>query len=506
MLERAYSGIPRTRASGTTAAILLAMLATTSLLLMSYAHPVLPIAVAIPLTLLVTFYFFPTAGIYAWLFLFPVQSIYMEFSAGWRVHRIYPFELLAFIILPVLLAKVLSEKPVSALNPPRAADSEFPWIYFFSAAFIAWSMLCFFLSGISKEAIVTWWRLMADFILSAFLIVYLDRFEKFIRLIIFFCLFAAILSVIAVYSNHYGLDLSYRLLSPGPFAIKFLANFLNVSGNFDPRMVGMAFSSGISSRHELGIFLTCATVLAVFLIRHFKITWFRALLALLILLYAMTQMLIIPKASLLGFLLSIVFLLLLVPQWRELTLPAVGGILGLWAVGNFLSNLVKPHWMTQVGLATSVGNLANQSAFKPGTMGNRFKLMGEAIDMFLKSYGLGGGPDSLFIYEFQGVHGHNLFLSYAADYGMLGVIFAAGMLILLGRLAWSKVLARPRIEDPVWLLRFGILCCLLISVFEYSFDCYIWYPHLWFFGALFLASLRLGDEAPSKRTVAFELN
>lgn len=473
---------------------MLSVLATASLLAMFYAHPVLPLACAVPSLMLLTFYFFPTAGVYAWLILFPVQSVYMEFSAGWRVHRIYPPELLAFIILPVLISKALSEKPVSALNPVRPADPEFPWIYFFSAAFIAWSLLCYFLSGISPDAIVTWWRLMADFVLAAFLIVYLDRYEKFIRLIIFFCFLAALFSVIAIYSNHYGLDLSYRLLNPGPFSIRFFANFLNVSGNFDPRMVGMAFSSGLSGRHELGIFLTCATVLAVFLINHFKLTWFRAILALMILVYATTQLLIIPKASLLGFLFSVVFLLLLTPRWRKFTLPGVGSILGLWAVGNFLSDFVKPHWMKQVGLTTSVGNLANQSAFRPGTMGNRLKLMGDAFDVFQKSYGLGGGPDSLFIRKVGGVHGHNLFLSYAADYGIPGVIFAAGMLILLGRLAWSKVLARPRTHDPVWLLRFAILACLLISVFEYSFDCYIWYPHVWFMGALFLASLRVEED------------
>ncbi len=496
MPARPHSDFSRLLPAGTPAIVMFAVLASASLLFMGEMHPLLPLAVAIPLVLLTVFYLVPIAGIYAWLLLFPIQSVYIALAVGWRVHRIYSVEVLALIILPLLVVKVLADNGVPAPRAARPADPEFSWIFFFSAAFIAWSALCLLLSKFPNEAIISWWRLIGDFVMAAFLLICLDRYEKFIKLIVFFCGIAAVFSIIAIYSNHYGMDLSYRLIGPGPVALRFVANFLNVSGNYDPKMVGMAFSSGLSARHELGIFLSSATVFSLFLMHQRRSLWVRAILLFMILLYATTELLTIPKGSLLGFVGSILFLCLIIPELRKFLLPVILGMAGLFAVGSYTSNLFKPLWMKAIGLGTSVTNLAGQSAFKPGTIGNRLKLMGEAVDLFLSSNGLGGGPDSLLFLKIGGVHGHSLFLSFAADYGVPGVLFAVGILVLLGKLAYKRIVARPQTGNPIWLLRFAILASLLMSVFEYSFDCYIWYPHVWFIGALFLASLRIDDNGP----------
>ncbi len=478
------------------AAILAALLTSVSLLILEHSNHLLTIFFSVVFILLLIFYFYPLAGIYTWTLLFPIQSIFLEITIGWRKHKFYAFEALVFLVLPVLLVQVLSRRHSTTLKRSRSISVEFSWIYLFSVAFIAWAILCFSLSNLPGEAVISLAKLINNFVFCALIITHLDRYERFIKLIIFFCVFAAFLSVIVFIANHYGLDLSYKIITPGAVSVNFFANFINTSGVFDPKMVGMTFSSGLSGRHELGIFLSCATVFSALLIKKFKAPHIRAIFVFFILLYANAQFVSVSKGSLLGLFASSVFLFLIIPEFRRYILLLMIAIFGLWSAAAVISDLIKPEWVKDAGIATSVGNLANQSALRPGTVASRFKLMREAIDVFLSSRGMGGGPDSLLFLKTQVVHGHNFLLTYAADYGIPGVLFAGSMVVLLARLGYKEIVTKARIDNPVWLLRLTIFAALLMTLFEYSLDVNIWYPHVWFIGALFLASLRIEEPEP----------
>ena len=166
-------------------------------------------------------------------------------------------------------------------------------------------------------------------------------------------------------------------------------------------------------------------------------------------------------------------------------------------MANYVAFFHRPGFLKLNVIYFAGGNLFEQSASQPGTILNRLKLMKGAIEVFASSNGLGAGPDSIQYLKIDGYHGHNFFLTFAADYGVPGILFALCMVVLMGKLAYSKILARPRPESRVWMLRAAILVCLLMTLFEYSVDCSIWYSHLWFISALFLASMRLKEDEPA---------
>ena len=259
----------------------------------------------------------------------------------------------------------------------------------------------------------------------------------------------------------------------------------------------MSLSTGFSGKHELGILLSCATAFIVFLMHRFKSPVIRAGLLLLLLFYATTQFIAIPKAALLGTAISIAIIVLAVPQWRKRAPSIAIGIFGLGVLANYVSFFLRPNLIVQPAGGFAGSNLFIPSATRAGTILNRLKLMREAIEIFTSSNGLGAGPDSIQYLKIGGVHGHNFFLTLAADYGVPGILFALCMVVLMGKLAYSRILARPRPESRVWILRTALLTCLLMTVFEYSLDCFLWYPHLWFISALFLASMQLKDDEPA---------
>jgi hypothetical protein len=477
---------------------LLLLLAVLTVVLVSFSqsHPVLTPIVAFASALLMLLFLKPIAGVYIWLFLFPFQEIYFAVTVYGHahIHETHFVELFAPIILPVLLVKALEGRHRPSLRPPMPA--EFQWAYFFSAVFISWSVINLLISPLPSEATINWWVMMCNFPLCAFLILNLDRYDKFVRLIIFFCIVAAIHSVITIYSNHSNYDprneLSARTLfaDTHPFSIMLIKRFMK-------RDYGISLATGFSGKHELGILLSGAMAFVIFLMHRFKGLAARAGLLLLLLLYATTQFLAIPKAALLGSVIIFAIIILAVPQWRKRAPTAAIGLFGLGFLANFVASFLRPDFVSRHAVGFAGGDLFVQSATQPGTILNRLSLMRDAIEVFVSSKGLGAGPDSLQYLRTDGVHGHNFFLTFGADYGVPGILFALGMVVLMGKLAYSKILARPRPESRVWMLRAAILTCLLITVFEYSLDCYIWYPQLWIISALFLASMRLEDDEPA---------
>jgi hypothetical protein len=466
--------------------LLLPILLTVVLVASFQSFPVLTPIFAFAAVLLLLLCLKPIAGVYIWLFLFPIQEINFKVSVYGHphVHETHFVELFALLVIPVLLILALRRRGLPSQRRPVPA--EFQFVYFFSAAFISWSLVNLLISPLPAEVTINWWVMMCNFPLCAFLILNMDEYDKFVRLIVFFCVVAALHSFIAIYSNLYDYDRHILFTNTHPFTIILAKRFMKGA-------TGMSLASGFSGRHELGILLSCATAFAIFLAHRFKGVAARASLLFVLLLYATTQFIAIPKAALLGSAISFGIIVLAVPQWRRRAPKALIGFFALWFVANYLSSFLRPVFIKQHAVAISGGSLFEPSVNQPGTILNRLKLMREAIEIFASSNGLGAGPDSLQYLKINGVHGHNFFLTFAADYGVPGILFALCMVVLMGYFACSKILARPRPESRIWMLRAAILACLLMTVFEYSLDCFIWYSHLWFMTALFLASFRLPD-------------
>jgi hypothetical protein len=450
-------------------------------------YPALTPILAFASALLLLLFLNPIAGVYIWLFLFPIQEIYFRVSVYGHAHahETHFVELFALIILPVLIAQALKRWTQNLAQPP--VPSEFQWIYFVSAAFVCWSVINLLLSPLPTEITINWWVMMCNFPLSIFLIFNMNSYEKFVRLVIFFCIVAALQSVATICSNLYTYDYRTLFTDTSPFTIILIRRFMKS---------GLSPASGFSGRHELGILLSCATACNLFLMHRFKGLAARAGLLLLLLLYATTLFLAIPKAAILGCAISLFIVILAVPQWRKRAPISAAAMFGMGFLGNYLAIFIRPSFVSQHAAGYAGGDLLTQSPTQPGTILNRIKLMKEAIDVIVSSNGLGAGPDSMQYLKIGGVHGHDFILTFGADYGVPGILFALCMVLLLGKLAYSKILARPRPENRVWLLRAAILACLLMTLFEYSLDCSIWYPHLWFISALFLASMRLTDDEP----------
>ena len=274
--------------------LLLTIILTVVLVSFSQSYPVLTPVFAFAAALLLLLFLKPIAGVYIWLFLFPIQNIYFAVSVYWHahVHKTHFVELFAPIILPVLLVKALEGRGQKSQRPPTPA--EFQWVYFFAAAFVCWSLINLMISPLPAEVTINWWVMMCNIPLCAYLILSLDEYDKFFRLIIFFCIVAALHSIVTIYANHYNYERHTLFSGTHPFSIILIKEFMK--GN-NP---GMTLATGFNGRHELGILLSNAMAFIILLMHRFKGWAARAGLILTLLLYATTQCIAMPKAALLG--------------------------------------------------------------------------------------------------------------------------------------------------------------------------------------------------------------
>ena len=100
----------------------------------------------------------------------------------------------------------------------------------------------------------------------------------------------------------------------------------------------------------------------------------------------------IARASILGFVLSIVLLCVLVPNWRRFIPLVLLGIASLLTVSNFTAYYLKPASLQNVDTAFLVGQVTKESAYQLGTFAHRLRIMKSSIDQIETTNWLGGGP------------------------------------------------------------------------------------------------------------------
>lgn len=471
------------------AACLLAM----GLVIAGYREGIFFSAALLVATLLFAIYYFrPVVGVYLLLLVFPLQSILIWMTVGLPVRiKLHFFEPLAPIILAALAARRLADhgRELRPADPPISASVSH--LIFYSAAFVCWSALTLFWARDPEKVLFGWWRMNCNVVFAAFLIACLRDYKVLVRTLMAYCGLAAFFAGIAIYSNTYGFYSWHNLLRIPSLFIDLESYLMVYGAGYNPTLVGMAHSSGLSNKHELGIYLSCAIIFCLFLFTQFRSVLTRTLLVVLIFLNATAIHMAFSKAAVVGLSLTVTGFCLVVPAWRRLLPALVPGILAFWFIAGSLSSSLKPEYHSRVSTFHKIAVVADQGAYGPGTFAARLRLMGSAVDMIRSTNGLGAGPDSLERLKTEVFHGHNFLLTFMADYGLPGAILVLAILGTVGSLAYARLFRNPRTEEPIWLLRCSLFACLIVSLIEYSVDCFIWYPHLWIMCALLLASLRI---------------
>jgi hypothetical protein len=479
---------------------------TCSCLLSSSLHALLfASACTAAILLSLIFYFRPMVAVYLLIVAFPLQSIilYLRIELDAQI-QIYLFELLAAIMLPVLVAQVLAKR----VDRPGAFTGPmsfwFCWLLFFSALFIVYSpfTLLWTRNPYTYKMVVGLWRQNCNFVFCAFLVVHVNEYRRFRNVLLTWCFVAVFLSIMAICASNFRFYSIYHLINAPHLASDFETTFINKGGFYDPRALGIAPGFGLSSKHGLGLFLCTGIVFCLFLVKEYRSFIAKITFLILLLLYVTILSMTLAKASVLGLFLCTVFMSIVISPWRKYLPVFILGFILMFSLGNVIAPHLRPSYQN-VSTAFLMRQLPKDSAHEQGTYAHRLKIMGHSVTQIGESSGLGEGPDIMEIIPPEYIHAHNIFLSFATDYGFIGVIFVVSALVLVGKFAYAGIIEKPHLEDSSWLLRCTLFTAFLIALAESLVDVFIWYPQIWILGALFLAANKI-DEGDYDDFQAFE--
>lgn len=452
------------------------------------------IAIFIGMLIMVAVFHRPIIGVYLLIAIYPIESVYLRLNRNWPgTTNIYPFELLSISLLIVMVLRYLSSRHQPIESPPIPIPNH-RWVVYFSAVFIISSLFTLIWVDRFDKAMFGWIRLNCNFILLVFLVFAIDRYEKFVKTLTFFCAAAVFFSFLSIYSGYYAFLTRYELLVTPYISIIQENSLFNHAGGFLPQIIGMVSGFGVSGKHELGMFLLSAIPFGFFLIHEYSSIIAKGVIGLLILLCLSIVHVAFVKLSILGLFLVLCAVCLHIPDWRRRLAGIVGVFILINITAHFASEIIRPASMKVMEtVASKVAKISKNSQYQSGSLSERIRIWKRSIERIKRAGGTGEGPDSL---EKDVLHGHNFLLTFAADYGILGLTFIIISLISILTEAYRQIFSHVQIANRFWLLKLTLFSVTMCTLFEYLFDCFIWYPQAWFVTGLLFASLRLVSDCP----------
>jgi hypothetical protein len=459
------------------------------------APPVLAAAVLAVFGALVLVLVRPLTGVFLLTLVQAIGSVKAVVRVGLAIPMdFYLFDAVSLLLLLVLVLRFAADRHSDRSR--LAAFAEERWIWFFLAAFVAWTGFKLLGSEHLLRDFLGQLRIDGNFVLMVFTVRYLDDYRACLKLMAFYCAVAVVFCAAAIYSSYWAVNFKNILHAAPGWSIASDVTLFNMPAGFNPLVVGLVPGHGLTAKHELGMLLSGAVVFALLLLRHHRSPRVRLLLVLCILLYETIIHQAFIKLSIAGTFLILGLLCVAVVPWRRRVVAIMAGLIVLNLTGFFAAKLVAPSHMQKIG--STLGTLektASRSRYQFGSIAQRADLWQRSFQRVLSSYGLGRGPDSLrYDLSFDAPVAHNWLLNTLTDYGVVPALFIVAALLAVAQRVYRRVFSRIRVDSGVWLLQLGCSFAVASTLFEYSFDCFLWWPQLWFMLGLLLAVLRFPVE------------
>jgi len=469
------------------------ILVSSSAVIISMAYPFASLIFFLFLTIFGLIYFKPMIGIYLFTLVYPIDSVFIQLNLSWPDYiRIYWFEVLSVILLMVMILRYLVRYHSQDSDSPIAKTYSDRWIIFFCIAFVFWSFFTVFWLDHLDRTLFGWFKFNCLFIFILFMAIYLDSYDKFVRLMTFYCCVSVMLAIAAIYSTYHIFLINYALLVTSYFSLSVQVSLFNQPGSAYTFLKGMIIGTGLSSKQELAMFLMGGVVFALFLIRHYKSIWIRCIFLLLILFFETVIYQGFVKLSILGSFIVLIFITITVSPWRKsMILVLTCFILLNVTAFTFSQILIPKHMKNREATGMKIKMESGGSEYQPSSFPLRLRYWESAIEKIRESHGLGDGPDSTNWDIRTTPNANNIVLTIVAEYGVPGIFFILAAFFFIARDNYYQIFKRVQVNNTVWLLKLSLVINTALALFQYNFDLFIWWPQLWFMVGLLWASLRL---------------
>ena len=469
------------------------MMVSSIAIISTIAYPFASLVVFLFLTIFVLIYFKPMIGIYLLTLLYPIDSLFIKLNLSWPDYiKIYWYEVLSIILLMVMILRYLVKYHRLDGDSPIAKTYSDRWILFFFIAFVIWSIFTVFWSDYLDRTLLGWFRFNCVFIFMSFIAIYLDSYEKFVRLMTFYCFVSGILAVAAIYSTYHIFLINYAFLMKSYFSLSVQVSLFNQPGNAYTFLKGMIIGYGLSSKQELAMSLLGGVVFALFLMKHYKSIWIRCIFLLLILFFETVIYQGFVQLSILGSFIVLILISMTVSPWRKSMILVLSCFIFLNVTAFTFSQILIPtHMKNRESTGIRIKMESGGSEYQPSSFPLRLRAWKRAIEKIRESHGLGDGPDSTYWDTRTSPHSNNILLTIVAEYGVPGILFIMAAFFIIARDNYCQIFKRVQVNNTIWLLKLSFVITTALALFVYSFDIYIWWPQLWYMVGLLWASLRL---------------
>ena len=477
------------------------LLLLTSLTFVQVIHPYACLTVCLCLALSFIVYLKPMTGVYLFIVLYPLNSICLTFNYTPSQKIFVYFETIfsSVLLLIMIIRQLIEHHQHPVHNEPSGAFSH-KFLIFLLALFIVWSVFTTFRSDYFIYSLFGWWRFITSFVIIAFLMLYLDSYDKFISVMIFYCFVSVIYALAAVCATYFAFEVKYELFQIFDNFIYINISLFNQSFGVVATNVGMITGVGLAAKHELAVLLSGGIFFAVFLIAIYNSWKIRGVLLILVMLFITIIYQINARISIIGICLVVLFLCLAISYWRKSIIWAVIVLLVFNLAGIFVFSLIQTtHKKNMETIVNIIEPTVSKSEFEPGSLSMRKSVWKRSAERILENRGLGSGPDSLMKdIAFNLPHSHNLLLTLATEYGLPGMALILLFLLVVTDSAYKSVFIDQKTKDNLWLLRAVFVAAVLVALLEYGLDLAISHKQLWFMLGLLMASINVAKKETNR--------
>ncbi|MCI5158009.1 MAG: hypothetical protein D3906_06115 [Candidatus Electrothrix sp. AUS1_2] len=396
---------------------------------------------------------------------------------------VYPFQTASFMLLPALIFH--SRTFYRQDTTKHYKKTFYITLSFFFTCGIITSLLALYpykaLLGLSRFASLT--------ITIAYIVSFINDIYKLKKVMLTYCCAAIILSFFAYYGTYNGYEKVSIIWNNCGIIVRQMQGLTNGSSAFIAERQGMMPGFGLSGKHEFSTFLVTGFFCSIYLFITTKnkihsIFYIVANITILQALFYGPS-----KLSLLGIVIGTLVVTIFNPSIRRYLALIVIVLVGLNILALMLSSYTRPPHTKRTASLSSNFKMVNDSSEFSTSFKGRIAKMKRAAKHIKLSYGLGIGSDMLQHDPiFTDVHGHNLFITLFAEYGLSSII----CLFILGKLVGCRVApiitSQTCMYNRISFVVVPVTASFFAILFEYNFDCFVWAPQLWITGALLWVS------------------
>ncbi len=429
--------------------------------------------------------------------LHPLSAVFFKITQASSEQLILPYSLAVLIILPAALLRSTEPLIATAKRSPKPPTPGFPLVIYCMALFACWSFYSLTWSDRPWLSLSGLIRMLLNFAATLYLATFVRTLRQLKILFALVCVTACVFAAAAGLATHHANE--WKIALPGSLkhgTLEFHAALFNQAGGFNPSVVGMLTGFGLGGKHEVGMLMLAGSICALYLATQVQSGVLRTLLLAIIvacfsIIFQAFVKITLVAAGLLAAATTLAF-----PSWRKRLPEVLLAFLLLNAAALVIANQLRTqHMKNMESMSSRLSQATESGRYSVGSMAERWHIWENTGRRIVDSHGLGRGADSLnFDKTFGYHHGHNIFLTLGAEYGLPGTALVFVMLASVLLRSW-KLLHCYTIPSDLRLALLTATLLLMAALFEGLFDVYVWMPALWTMLGLLLAAMKITKPA-----------